>query len=78
MLKYFKNGEWTISVKGRPFHNIALDEAHESIVNRKLKQITSRPSHFRMVKLADFMSYVTGFAERDHIPQILFSSYKAF
>ena len=60
ILKYFKNGEWTVSVKGRPFlnHNIALDEAHESIVNRKLKQITSRPSHFRMVELADFMSYL--------------------
>ena len=39
-----------------PFHSLALDEAHESIVNRKLKQITTRPSHFRMVELADFMA----------------------
>ena len=58
VFKYFKNGEWTVSVKGRPFHNIALHEAHESIVNRKLKQITSRPSHFRMVELAVFKSYL--------------------
>ena len=56
LLKYFKNGEWTVSVKGRPFHNNALHEAYESIVNRKFKQINSRPSHFRMVELTDFMS----------------------
>ena len=45
-------------MKGRPFHNQALDEAHETIINRKLKQITTRHSHFRMVSLADFMAYL--------------------
>ena len=60
MLQLFKNGQWTVSVKARPFHSLALDEAHESIVNRKLKQITTRPSHFRMVELADFMAYLDG------------------
>lgn len=58
ILDLFKNGQWTVSVKARPFHNLALDEAHECIVNRKLKQITTRPSHFRMVELADFMAYL--------------------
>ena len=58
ILEHFLNGEWTVSVKGRPFHNQALDEAHETIINRKLKQITTRPSHFRMVNLADFMAYL--------------------
>lgn len=28
------------------------------IINRKLKQITTRPSHFRMVELSDFMAYL--------------------
>ena len=37
ILELFKNGQWTVSVKARPFHNLALDEAHECIVNRKLK-----------------------------------------
>ena len=55
ILDHFLNGEWTVSVKGRPFHNQALDEAHETF---KLKQITTRPSHFRMVSLADFMAYL--------------------
>ena len=52
------DGQWTVSVKGRPYHNLALDEAHECIVNRKLKQITTRPSYFRMVELADFIAYL--------------------
>ena len=58
ILEHFLNGEWTVSLKGRPFHNQALDEAHETVINRKLKQVTTRPSHFRMVNLADFMAYL--------------------
>ena len=65
LLQLFLKGGWTVSVKGRPYHNIAFDEAHESVINLRLKTITSRPSHFRTVELADFMSYldrvVTGF-----------------
>ena len=58
VIDYFMNGQWTVSAKGRPFHNLALDEAHECIINRKLKQITTRASHFRMVELSDFMAYL--------------------
>ena len=58
LIKKFLKGEWTVSVKGRPFHNLALDEAHESIINLRLKTITSRPSHFRTVELSNFMSYL--------------------
>ena len=36
----FLSGEWTVSVKGRPYHNLALDEAHESVINLRLKTIT--------------------------------------
>ena len=58
VLEALKNGEWTVSVKGQPYHSLALDEAQECIINRKLKQITTRPSHFRMVELAYFMAYL--------------------
>ncbi len=51
-------GEWTASLTGRPHHNVALDEAHEMVINRRLKQITSRASHFHSVELADFMAYL--------------------
>ena len=54
------NGQWTVSQKGRPYHNIAIDEAHECLINLRLKTITARPSHFRTVELANFMSYLDG------------------
>ena len=36
---------------------MAIDEAHECIINNRVKNITSRPSHFRTVELADFIAY---------------------
>ena len=61
LIKKFLSGGWTVRVRGRPFHNLALDEAHESVINlrlKRLKTITSRPSHFRTVELSNFMSYL--------------------
>ena len=58
IIEYFQDGQWTVSIKGRPYHSVALDEAQECVINRKLKQITTRASHFRMVDLADFMAYL--------------------
>lgn len=51
-------GGWTVSYKENPYHNLAIDEAHECCINRRLKQITSRPSYFETVQLADFMAYL--------------------
>ena len=56
-LKVFINGEWICSVQGRPYHNLAIDEARECIINNRVKNVTSRPSHFRTVELADFIAY---------------------
>ncbi len=58
VLVKFLKGEWTVSAKGRPHHNLALDEAHECMINLRLKTITSRPSHFRTVEMANFTSYL--------------------
>ena len=58
ILSKFMDGEWTVSLKGLPFSNLAVDEAHESVINRRMKAITSRPSAFRTVELADFMLYL--------------------
>lgn len=55
--EYFKDGQWTCSMYGNPYHNLALDEAHECVINRRLKSITSRPSTFRTVELAGFLAY---------------------
>ncbi len=58
LLDDLMDGKWTVSLKGNPYHNLALDEGHECFINRRLKQITSYPSHFRTVQLANFMAYL--------------------
>ncbi len=54
-------GEWTCSYLGHAFHNMALDESHECGINKKLKQLTPRPSEHRTVAMANFMSYLEQF-----------------
>lgn len=63
ILSYFIKGEWTLSISGKPFHNVALDEGHEMVINRRLKELTSRPSEYRTVTLANFMAYLDKFME---------------
>jgi hypothetical protein len=62
----FYKGQWTMSVLGRKFHNVALDEGHEGVINKRLKQLTSRSSEYRTVTLSDFMAYLDKFVENLH------------
>ena len=39
------------------YHNLAMDEAHECVMNDRIKNFTSRRSHFHIVELADFIAY---------------------
>jgi hypothetical protein len=64
--EHFLLGEWTVSVTGKYFHNIALDEAHESVINKRLKELTTRPSEYRTVCLANFMAYLDKFMSHLH------------
>ena len=52
-LKRFENGEWTVSYRGKPYHNQAINDAYETQINRGLK-----PSAFRTIHLANFMAYL--------------------
>ena len=58
ILQQCMNGGWTVSLKGNKYHNQAIDESHESQINKTLKEMTTRPSHFRTVELANFMAYM--------------------
>ena len=57
----FYCGEWILNKTGRPFHSVALDEGHEQIINKRLKELTTRPSEYRTVTLANFMAYLDKF-----------------
>ena len=60
----FKEGEWTTSVKGRPYHNLALDGANECLINRKLKELTRNANEFNTVTLANFIAFLEQFLEK--------------
>ena len=59
--KKFYHGEWILNKTGRRFHSVALDEGHEQIINKRLKELTTRPSEYRTVTLANFMAYLDKF-----------------
>jgi hypothetical protein len=67
----FYKGQWTMSILGRKFHNVALDEGHEGVINKRLKQLTSRSSEYRTVTLSDFMAYLDKFI--DHLHKTIFT-----
>ena len=58
VLGAFLRGEWTVSAKGIPFHSQAMDEAHESLVNKSTKDLTTKPTLYRIVELSNFMAVV--------------------
>ena len=58
IIQQFEQGHWTASKLGVPFHNQALDELHETEINCGLRQVVSRPSHFQVVELSNFLAYL--------------------
>ena len=62
--KQFEKGEWTTSVKGRPYHNLALDEAHECLINRKLKELARNPNECNTVTIANFIAYLDKYLDK--------------
>ena len=57
-LWHFQQGEWTVSITGNKFHNVAIDEGHEQVINKRLKELTARPSEYQTVTLANFMAFL--------------------
>ena len=59
--QHFLNGEWTASITGRPYHNVALDESHEQVVNKRLEGAhmpSIRTSHCSLGKLHGILGQV--------------------
>ena len=48
-VKYFENGSFVLSISGNAFHSIALDESHEMLMNKHVKQAIVR--HQRMTSI---------------------------
>ena len=57
VIDFFKAGRFTVKVKGRVGHAIALDEAHEMCINRDIKMAVVRPAQPYLKKTTHFFSY---------------------
>ena len=44
LLNFFKKGEFVVSITGRAWHSVDIDEAHEMMINRAYKTSVVRPS----------------------------------
>ena len=44
LLEYLKTGGFTVSISGHTFHSVGLDESHEMLINKQVKQAVVRPT----------------------------------
>ena len=44
LLEFFESGGFAVSISGKSYHNVGLDEAHDMLINRQTKQAIVRPS----------------------------------
>lgn len=44
VIHFFESGAFVCSITGKQMHSVALDEAHEILVNKDLKTTVIRPS----------------------------------
>ena len=55
--EHFSCGGFTVSIKGRPWHSIGLDEAHEMLVNRDCKAALVHPNKEFISRMALYFPY---------------------
>ena len=60
---FVEHGSFTVSLKGNPGCNQALDEVHESYANLLLKRYVGRASVHRLQEMAGFMTEIVGSLE---------------
>ena len=55
ILSNLQKGGFTVSIKGRPCHSVAIDEAHEMCTNKECKEYITRPSVDYIKRTAMFL-----------------------
>ena len=57
IIAMFKQGAFVVSIKGRAWHSVAIDEAHEMLVNKDCKSAVVRPLPDYINRIARYLPY---------------------
>ncbi len=59
ILAMYQQGAFVVSINGRPWHSVAIDESHEMLINRSVKSAVVRPTKDHINRVAQFITYST-------------------
>ena len=74
VLAMFQQGAFVVSVTGRTWHSVAIDEGHEMLINKSCKMSIVRPSPDHINRIAHYLPYRTKVLE--NLCNILFPEEK--
>ena len=63
VLNTFRMGGFVVSISGRTWHSVAIDEAHEMKINKECKTSIVRPSRDYINRVAGYIPYRTSCLE---------------
>lgn len=55
ILTMFKQGAFVVSIRGREWHSVGLDEAHEMLINKQCKTTTVKPTPDYINRMAKYL-----------------------
>ena len=55
LLEYFRSGGFAVSSSGHTFHSVGLDESHEMLINKHVKQAVVRPTKDYINRIARYI-----------------------
>ena len=64
ILTMFQQGAFTVSIKGRPWHSVAIDEAHEMLINKSCKLSITKPNADNINRIVKYLPYRSKLLER--------------
>jgi len=59
VMQYFRKGAFVVSITGRAWHSVGVDEAHEMLINKACKTSVVHPSKDYISRVASYLPYRT-------------------